>query len=187
MKEIDEQLRALIRDQCQADVTCDLPSVLERPIENFPREHCGKLGTDAVQLDQPEHLHGAHITRWFAPFDQPVAFRFDLPHLLSDHLEPLPFAFNLDLQPRRNRPTIASPHLIKTLTPFCICDPERPNAMRHQQRLDSVRMAGALTHQSLPLAMEPPRILFLGRWRANHAATLQIALHEAYNRPEYSP
>jgi hypothetical protein len=39
-----------------------------------------------------------------------------VPHLLRDHLEPFPFAFKLDLQPRRNRPTIASPHLIKTLT-----------------------------------------------------------------------
>src|SRR5208283_3035334 len=32
--------------------------------------------------------------------------------------------------------------------------------------------------------MEPPSILFLGRWRANHPAALRIALHEAYNRPE---
>jgi hypothetical protein len=36
--------------------------------------------------------------------------------LFRDHLEPFPFAFNLDLQPRRKRPTIAGPHLIKTLT-----------------------------------------------------------------------
>jgi hypothetical protein len=35
--------------------------------------------------------------------------------LLGDHLEPLPFALDLDLQPRRNRPTIAGPHLVKTL------------------------------------------------------------------------
>src|ERR1700688_282498 len=96
------------------------------------------------------------------PFDLPVAFGFDLPHLLGDHLEPLPFALDLDLQPRRNWPTIAGLELIKTLTPLCICDPERPNTMRYQKCLDPVQMAGALTHQSLPLTMEPPRILFLG-------------------------
>jgi hypothetical protein len=32
--------------------------------------------------------------------------------------------------------------------------------------------------------MEAPRILFLGRWRPNHATTLRIALYEAYNCPE---
>jgi hypothetical protein len=56
--------------------------------------------------------------------------------------------------------------------------------MRYQKGLDPVQVAGALTHQPLPLAMQPPRILFLGRWRANHAAALRITLHEAYNRPE---
>jgi hypothetical protein len=45
-------------------------------------------------------------------------------------------------------------------------------------------VSSALTHQSLTLAMEATRILFLGRWRANHPAALRIALHEAYNRPE---
>jgi hypothetical protein len=39
----------------QADVTCDLPSVMERPIEDFPREHCRKLGTDAAQ-QEPRRL-----------------------------------------------------------------------------------------------------------------------------------
>src|SRR6202795_1548336 len=115
--------------------------------------------------------------------DQSVALDFDLPHLLGDHLEPLPFALDLDLQPRRNRPTIAGLHLIKTLTPFCIRDPERPDAMRYQKGLDPIQMAGTLSHQSLPFAMEPPSILFLGRWRAHHPAALRIALHEAYNRP----
>jgi hypothetical protein len=33
-----------------------------------------------------------------------------------------------NLQPRRNWPTIAGPHLIETLTPFRIRDPERPDA-----------------------------------------------------------
>jgi hypothetical protein len=56
--------------------------------------------------------------------------------------------------------------------------------MRYQKGLDPVQVAGALAHQSLPLAMQPPRILFLGCWRANDAAALRIALHEAYNRPE---
>jgi hypothetical protein len=69
------------------------------------------------------------------------------------------FPLDLDLQPRRNRPTITGLHLIKTLTPFCICDPERPDAMRYQKGLDPVQVAGALTHQSLPLAMQPPRKL----------------------------
>ena len=133
-----------------------------------------------MQLHKPAHLFGAGVAGCFASFDQPVAFHFDLPDLLSDHLEPLPFALDLDLQPRRNWPTIAGLHLIKTLTPFCIRDPE----MRYQQGLDPVQVASALTHESLPLAMQPPRILFLGCWRANHAATLRIALHEAYNRPE---
>jgi hypothetical protein len=73
----------------------------------------------------------------FAPSDEPIAFGFDFPHLLSDHLEPLPFALDIDLQPCPNRPTIAGPHLIKTLTPLCICDPERPNAMRYRKGLDS--------------------------------------------------
>ena len=86
--------------------------------------------------------------------------------------------------PRRNRPTIAGPHLVKTLTPLSIRDPERPNAMRYQKGLDPVQMASTFAHQSLPLAMEAPRILFLGRWRPNHATTLRIALHEADNRPE---
>ena len=105
------------------------PPVLERSIKDFPRKYRRNFGTDAVQLDQPAHLLGADITRWFAPFDQPVAFCFDLSHLLSDHLEPLPFALDLDFQPRRNRPTIAGPHLLKTLTPFCIRNPERPDSM----------------------------------------------------------
>ena len=56
--------------------------------------------------------------------------------------------------------------------------------MRYQKGLDPVQMTGALTHHSLPLKMEAPRILFLGRRRANHAAALPIALNEAYNRPE---
>ena len=59
--------------------------------------------------------------------------------------------------------------------------------MRNQQGLDAVEVAGALAHQSLPFTMEPPRILFLGRRRTNHAATLRIALHEAHNRPEQAP
>jgi hypothetical protein len=45
-------------------------------------------------------------------------------------------------------------------------------------------MAGALTHQPLPLTMEPARILFLGRRRPNYAAALRIALHKSHNRPE---
>jgi hypothetical protein len=56
--------------------------------------------------------------------------------------------------------------------------------MRYQKSLDPVQMASTFAHQSLPLAMEAPRILFLGRWRPNHATTLRIALHEAYNCPE---
>jgi hypothetical protein len=56
--------------------------------------------------------------------------------------------------------------------------------MRYQKGLDPVQMAGTFAHHSLPLAMEAPRILFLGRWRPNHATTLRIALHEAYNCPE---
>jgi hypothetical protein len=44
-----------------------------------------------------------------------------------------PFALDLDLQPRRNWPTIAGLHLIKTLTPFCIRNPERSDTMRDQK------------------------------------------------------
>jgi hypothetical protein len=56
----------------------------------------------------------------------------------------------------------AGPHLIKTLTPFCIRGPERSDAMGYQEGLDPVQMTGALTHQSLTLTMETPSILFLG-------------------------
>src|ERR1051326_9265693 len=56
--------------------------------------------------------------------------------------------------------------------------------MRYQKSFDPVQVASALAHQSLPLTMDSPRILFLPRWDANHAATLRIALHEAHNRPE---
>src|SRR5580704_6741400 len=175
---------AVVRCRRQADVAGDLPAVFERAIEDFPREDCRKFCADAVQLDQPTHLFGAGVARWFGSFDEPVAFGFDFPDLLGDHFEPLPFPLDLDLQPRRNRPAIAGLHLVKTLTPFCVRDPKRPDAMRYQKGLDPVQMAGALTHQSLPFTMEPPRILFLGRWRANHPAALRIALHEAYNRPE---
>ena len=79
-----------------------------------------------------------HASPWLSSFEKPVAFRFDLPHLLGDHFEPLPFALDLDLQPRRNRPAIAGLHLGKTLTPFCIRDPERPDPMRYQKGLDPV-------------------------------------------------
>jgi hypothetical protein len=48
--------------------------------------------------------------------------------------------------------------------------------MRYQKGLDPVQVAGSLADQSLPLAMQPPRILLLGCWRANHAAALRIAL-----------
>jgi hypothetical protein len=58
----------------------------------------------------------------------------------------LPFALDLDFQTRRNRPTIAGPHLVKTLTPLSIRDPERPNAMRYQKGLDPVQMASTFAH-----------------------------------------
>ena len=44
--------------------------------------------------------------------------------------------------------------------------------MRYQKGLDPVQMASTFAHQSLPLTVEPPRILFLGRWRPNHATTV---------------
>jgi hypothetical protein len=58
----------------------------QRPVEDFPCEHYCKFRTDAVQLYRPAHFLGARVTRWFAPFDQPIAFGFDLAHLLGDHL-----------------------------------------------------------------------------------------------------
>jgi hypothetical protein len=61
------------------------------------------------------------------------------------------------------------------------------NAMGYQKGLDPVQMAGTLTHQLLSFAMKAPRIPLLGRWRANHAAALRVALYEAYNRPKQTP
>jgi hypothetical protein len=137
-----------------------------------------------MQLDQPAHLLGADISGWFAPFDEPIAFGFDFSDLFGDHLEPLPFALDFDLQPCRYRLSVASPHLIKTFTPVCIRYPKRPDAMHDQQGFDPVQMASTFAHKPLPFTVEPPRILFLGRWCPYHAATLRIALYEPHNRPE---
>ncbi len=51
---------------------------------------------------------------------------------------PISARLKIEIEREWNRPTIASPHLIKTFAPLCICDPQRPNAMRYQQCLDSV-------------------------------------------------
>jgi hypothetical protein len=45
-------------------------------------------------------------------------------------------------------------------------------------------VAGALTHQTLPLMMEAPSIFFLGLWRANHAAKYENQPEENVGWPE---
>jgi low affinity Fe/Cu permease len=70
----------------------------------------------------------------------------------------------------------AGPHLIKTLTPFCIRGPERSDAMGYQEGLDPVQMTGALTHRIAAVhdgAAEHP---LPRRLCENRAAALRIAL-----------
>src|SRR6185437_14902505 len=52
---------AVVGGRRQADVAGNLPAVLERSIEDFPREHCGKFGADTMQLDELAHLFGARV------------------------------------------------------------------------------------------------------------------------------
>src|ERR1035438_2076545 len=150
---------ALERARREAQITAELAAIVEFPIEHFADQHAGEFGADRPELVQSLDLLRVEMRRCLVANDG-VAFRLNGADHLQHDFETLQFPSDLRFQPRGQLLALHRAQLFQSRHPLwaqrlIVVDP-----VDRAKPLDAVGVLDALLRQSIPLAVQPPRVLF---------------------------
>src|SRR5215813_8980915 len=103
-----------------------------------------------------------------------IALRLDRLDHSDDKLQPLQFAQDFRLEPRRQRLTISGAQSFQLLHPIAAQGLVVIDAMDREQSLDPVDVLDTFANQSITLTMQPTVVLFGDTWDAHNAPNLRL-------------
>jgi hypothetical protein len=119
---------------------------------------------------------------WSCLLDDGVALRFDVRDHLQHQFQPLQFALDFRLQPRRQGPPVTSPQTSKLRLAVGTQRLIIIDAVERAQAFDAVDVLHPLLDQPLALAMQPLGVLLLDARNAHHTAGIRFAAQMATER-----
>src|SRR5262249_27991612 len=177
---------ALTMRRRQGDIARQLFAIVKRAVEHFADKCAGKFGPDALNFGQILDLFCARMLRLSLGRCNGIALGLDRLDHSDDKLQPLQFAQDFRLEPRRQRPTISGAQSVQLLHPIATQGLVVIDAMDREQSLDPVDVLDTFVNKPATLAMEPTVVLFRDTWHAHDAPNFRLTPQIRHQRSELS-
>src|ERR1700758_4594540 len=158
----------------QTDIARQLFTIVKGAVQHLA-DKCGrKFGPDALDFGQVLDLFCARMLRLSLGRCNGIALCLDRLDHSNNKNQPLQFAQDFRLEPRRQRLTISGAQPFQLLHPIAAQGLALIDAMDREQSLDPVAVLDTFVNQPIALTMEPTVVLFDDTWHAHNAPNLRL-------------